>query len=92
MVEQIVVLVDHRYMVQTILVAAELLGGLAIQLDSTLGGQIQACQQRKQRGLAAAGCAGDGINLSLLKLAGNTIDRFYGLVSISVFIKNIVYG
>ena len=76
-------------MIQPVLVPAQLPGGNTVQLNGAFGGQVQTGKQRQQRGLAAAGCAGDGINLSLLKLAGNTIDRLYGLVSVAVFVEKM---
>lgn len=89
-VKQVVVLVDHRHMVQPVGIPVHAGGGFAVQLCASGGGDIQSRQQRKQGGLAAAGSTHDGVHQPLLECAANSIDRLHGLNRGSIFIPNIL--
>lgn len=63
MIKQVVILVDHRDVLQPVGIAVKLGGGLAVQCDRTAGGNVQPSQQREEGGLSAAGHADHSIDL-----------------------------
>ena len=77
--KEIVALVDHRRVIPAVEVAVQVGGGTALKEDLAIGGQLQSSQQGKQRGLAGAGLAHDGIGAALHEGAAHVFDCLNGL-------------
>ena len=89
MIKQVVILVDHRDVLQPVGIAVKVGGGLAVQCDRTAGGNVQPGQQREEGRLSAAGRADHGIDLTRFKDAAHAVDRTDKLQFRAVFVAHV---
>ena len=88
--EEVIILIDNADGIAAEAVAVPILCGLTVDDDLALGGQIEACHKRKERGLARSRLADDGIALTGLEIIGHPVHRADGLILSFVTVRYVV--
>jgi len=88
--EEVVILIDNADGITAEAIAVPIFGGLAVDDDLTLGGDVESRHKREKCGLTRTRLADDGIALSGLEIIGHAVHRADGLIFSFVAVRYVV--